>query len=301
MQKLNLNNIPEAPENKDFWVVGTANREGSIDSNSYKKNLGIMATKDGSSSYYVDTYPENPKEGDIITFTDATPSKEYINGEWKDRSAEGGGLPEITLLQAPVASGNVTITDYLSTEDIATLDESGVAVAKCGASNYVVVCEYDLNMSQSSLVVNFAFYGPTGLKFIFKHSGSFTAPWTVEMVPAAESHVLELTNVPAASGAVTYAQLGAMGLTEENIRKICEGKITHILQYGVRTGTRCSGVFPFSEVIAYLDDNDNFLGADITLLVPGSLQDVSGMLNGLTYDATDEAECYVSVQYGDDQ
>lgn len=39
MQKLNLNNIPEAPENKDFWVVGTANREGSIDSNSYKKNL----------------------------------------------------------------------------------------------------------------------------------------------------------------------------------------------------------------------------------------------------------------------
>lgn len=91
MQKLNLNNIPEAPENKDFWVVGTANREGSIDSNSYKKNLGAIATKANSSSYYIDTYPQNPKEGDIITFTDDTPSQEYVNGEWKDRPAGGGG------------------------------------------------------------------------------------------------------------------------------------------------------------------------------------------------------------------
>lgn len=222
MQKLNLNNIPEAPENKDFWVVGTANREGSIDSNSYKKNLSALATKADSSSYYVDTYPQNPKEGDIITFTDDTPSKEYVNGEWKDRSAEGGGLPEITLLQVPTYGGQITIADYLSTEDIATLEESGVAVAvvsdaTIGAkTNYVAVSQH-ISLAGSPVSKTIAFYGPQGLRFIFK---SAYTDWTVEMVP-----FIPVINRSAAGNNLVMA---SMGFTTDVLNRIFSGEITRL-------------------------------------------------------------------------
>lgn len=222
MQKLNLNHIPEAPENKDFWVVGTANREGSIDSNSYKKNLSAMATKNNSSSYYVDTYPQNPKEGDIITFTDDTPSKEYVNGEWKDRSA-GGGLPQITLLQVPTYGGQITIADYLSAEDIATLEESGVAVAVLtneaipGAKiNYIAVSSH-VSLGGASVNRSIAFYGPQGLKFIFK---SAYTDWTVEMVP-----FIPVINRSAAG---TNLVMASIGFTTDVLNRIFSGEITRL-------------------------------------------------------------------------
>lgn len=87
MQKLNLNNIPEAPENKDFWVVGTANREGSIDSNSYKKNLANIGKDSGGEA--------NIDEKELIRHTISTydPLRRVIFSE--DLVYLGEQVPEV--------------------------------------------------------------------------------------------------------------------------------------------------------------------------------------------------------------
>lgn len=45
MTKVNMDNIPVAQEGKDFWVVGTYNKDGGITQRNVKKNIGSVAGK----------------------------------------------------------------------------------------------------------------------------------------------------------------------------------------------------------------------------------------------------------------
>lgn len=239
MQKLNLNHIPEAPENKDFWVVGTANREGSIDSNSYKKNLAKiggnledmtanmtteqkMQARKNLGLYYEETQiaeksllnVEFPEESiGWVKFSDDTPTKEdIIKVIWDGRDNEEF-IPGVAL------DG-----DTLNFSDIA----NGYELILSGNSLGEGVTQPFFRVITSGDDAGIYGYSTTGGATLYYNYPIGTAFKIDEMY--LPSNVLELTNLPTTSGTRTQAELDAMGLTAENIKKICEGRITHFKQ-----------------------------------------------------------------------
>lgn len=246
MQKLNLNNIPEAPENKDFWVVGTANREGSIDSNSYKKNLAKVggSLEDMTANMTTEQKMQARKNlglyhDDMVQVekTAKYTDEELVSG-WAKISDDTPARSDIVGLHNPI--------DSESTFGIVDID-----------GGYGVYYENN---------------GPEDISFKVIAEGSDAGIWVSEdfdvdsmsyfsQVEGASkidekylpSHVLELTNVPTDSRTMTQAQLDKMGLTEENIQKICEGQITHFKQTLSSNDAEYNSIYPITVSFAIQD------------------------------------------------
>lgn len=169
MQKLNLNNIPEAPENKDFWVVGTANREGSIDSNSYKKNLAKiggsledmtasltteqkMQARKNLGLYYEDTqqgektakYTDEPFTLGYAKISEDTPSKEDIV-KIVNTAVSQGEIPAESLIIRDVENGYDIFRNQL---------EGGFQVRLTGEDKGIYITQPSYDIYRSELVYN---------------------------------------------------------------------------------------------------------------------------------------------------